>query len=123
MFKNTKILLVEDNEVNIKIASLLLNDLGLTALTVAKNGLEALELINDDIDLVLLDIGLPDINGFEVCKQMRKTLKKKIPIIAVTTFIEDIEEKYKFAGIDDVIAKPIEINILNKKINLWLMNK
>ncbi len=120
MFKSTKILIVEDNEINIRIASLLLNELGFTDITVAKNGQEALALIDDDIELVLLDIGLPDMDGFEVCKLMRKTLKKKIPIIAVTTLIKISDEKYKLAGIDDVIAKPIEMDTLNKKIHQWL---
>jgi CheY-like chemotaxis protein len=123
VFKSTKILIVEDNEINIRIASLLLNELGFTDITVAKNGQEALALIDDDIELVLLDIGLPDMDGFEVCKLMRKTLKKKIPIIAVTTLIKISDEKYKLAGIDDVIAKPIEMHTLNKKIHQWLNRK
>lgn len=121
MITNTKILLVEDNEINIKVALLLLKHLEFSNTIVAKNGQEALALLNEDIELVLLDIGLPDIDGFELSKQIRNNLQKKIPIIAITANFEETKEKCKLFGIDDVVAKPIDIDILDKKIKEHLL--
>ncbi len=121
MNEKYKILVVDDMPINIKVAQLFLNRLGYVNITVAENGKKALELINDDIDIILLDIGLPDISGFDVCAAIRQKLVKKIPIIAVTATDADDEfyEKCSSVGIDDVINKPFSIDELELKIELW----
>ncbi len=124
MKEQYKILVVDDHPVNIRVAHSFLTRLGYSAITIAENGIKALESINDDYNLILLDIGLPDIDGFEVCKAMREILAKQIPIIAVTANLVDdnFMEKCKLAGINDVISKPYSIDILELKINRWAKN-
>lgn len=121
MNEKYKILVVDDHPINIKVAQLFLNRLGYVNITVAENGKKALELINDDFDVILLDIGLPDISGFDVCTAIRQKLIKKIPVIAVTAIDANDEfyEKCKLAGIDDVINKPFSIDDLKLKIEQW----
>lgn len=122
MNKKYKILVVDDQTININVAQQFLNILGYSAITVAENGKEALEFINDDYDLILLDIGLPDINGFEVCKSIRAMSTKQIPIIAVTANMinDEFIERCNIAGIDDALNKPYKINDLGLKIEQWL---
>ncbi len=122
MNKKYKVLVIDDQTINIKVAQLFLNRLGYSTITIAENGKKALEFVNDDYDIILLDIGLPDMSGFEVCKTMRATLTKKIPIIAVTANIIDDEfiKKCNLTGIDDAINKPYKIDYLELKMNEWL---
>ncbi|MBA3751004.1 MAG: response regulator [Nitrosopumilus sp.] len=114
MNKRNIILLIDDNPINLKISSIQLKDLGFNDIVIAKNALEALELMDESISLVLLDIGLPDINGLDLCTMLRKKVNyKKLPIIAVTAFTDNIHEKCTLADIDDVINKPVDMNILS----------
>ncbi len=123
MSNEHKVLLIDDNPINIKIGVIHLKELGFTNVETAINGLKALALIDESYSLVLLDICLPDINGFDLCKMLREKVNyKKIPIIAVTTFTENIHDKCCVAGIDDVVSKPVAIKILQDKINKWLNN-
>jgi len=88
----------------------------------AVNGNEALEIFkaNPEVDLVLLDIRLPDKSGFEVIKEM-KEINDKIPVIAQTAFaLVGDEKKCYEAGFDDYIAKPIPKNILLEKLSFFL---
>ena len=87
--------------------------------TFAKNGVEAVELYKIlDFDMVFMDIYMPDLDGYkatEKIKRTRKYSKLKTPIIAVSAsaFEEDIENA-KLAGIDDFLAKPIEVDKLKE---------
>lgn len=107
---NLNLLLVEDNLVNQKIAKIMLEEVG-CQVTIKENGQAALEDINqlNNYDLILLDIGLPDINGFEVATQIRKQAHlRTIPIVALTAHIlESDKQKCYAAGMNDIIAKPI----------------
>ena len=115
-FSKIKLLLVEDNEVNREIASLILSEFGF-GLDTAENGKIAYEKVANskpgDYDAVLMDVQMPVMNGYEATKKIRELKNPKlaqIPIIAMTAnaFTEDIQAA-KEAGMDSHIAKPLDI--------------
>ena len=117
-------LLVEDNELNMEIARILLQDEGMNIIE-AKNGKEAVEIFKGSIpntfDFIFMDIMMPVMDGLEATKQIRKLERfdaKKIPIIAMTAnaFDEDRKECIN-AGMNEHIGKPIDIGELKKIIN------
>ncbi len=115
------ILLVEDNEFNMEIAEVILTDAG-AKITTATNGKEAVDIFNKSdssaFDLILMDIMMPEMNGYEATKAIRAMERydaKSIPIFAMTanTFTEEIE-RCKEAGMNEHIAKPVNIdNLIN----------
>jgi CheY-like chemotaxis protein len=111
--KNPKILLVEDNELVASIHKNFLLQLN-CKVEVAPSGKEALSMADKHYDLILIDIGLPDISGIEVAKALRLNLKNECPhLIAVTAFSgEDILKACLAAGIEQVITKPISLSFL-----------
>ena len=122
--KGLHILLVEDNELNMEIAELMFRNEG-AVVTKAWNGQEAVEIFKKsrpgEIDVILMDIMMPVMNGYEATKIIRSMGRedaKVIPIIAMTAnaFTED-RLKAKEAGMDEHIAKPIDANKLVKAIH------
>ena len=106
-----RILVVEDNAMNLKLFCDILTAYGYD-LIIAETGTEALRQIMEQApDLVLLDLRLPDIAGFEVVRRIRELdALKTIPIIAVTAFaMAGDEEKARAAGCNGYITKPISI--------------
>jgi len=106
--KNLKILIVEDDEVSSELLSAIVSEISHEIL-IAKNGNEAVEICsnNPDIDLVLMDIQMPDLNGYEATIQIRQ-FNKKVIIIAQTAFgLTGDREKSLDAGCNDYITKPI----------------
>jgi len=106
-----KILIVEDNELNLKLFRDLLIANGYDVLG-TKDGSEAIEMANTLVpDLILMDIQLHGVSGFDVIKQIKNNDKvKHIPIIAVTAFaMKDDKERILEAGCQAYIAKPISI--------------
>lgn len=81
----------------------------------ANNGLEALELLAErNFDLILLDIMMPKLDGFSVCRQIRKT--KEVPIIFITAKVEEEEALHGYAlGADDYVTKPFSLSVLYAK--------
>jgi PAS domain S-box-containing protein len=109
-----KLLLAEDNLVNQKVALLMLKKLGLRA-DVAANGREVLQaLVRQDYDVVLMDLQMPEMDGFEAAKAIRKHWKNGLPhIIAVTAHALDGDRKRCIeAGMDDYISKPVRLGDL-----------
>lgn len=107
-----KILIVEDNELNMKLFHDLLEVHGYTTLQ-TKDGREALELAREHRpDLILMDIQLPEVSGLEVTKWIKADDDlKSIPVIAVTAFaMKGDEEKIRSGGCEAYIAKPISVN-------------
>lgn len=111
MTQKKRILIVEDNDLNLKLFRDLLNANGYETVE-TKEGLEAIHLTRStNPDLILMDIQLPEISGLEVTKRIKAddTLRH-IPIIAVTAFaMRDDEEKILRAGCQAYISKPISI--------------
>ncbi len=114
------ILLVEDSETNILVSSQILKFLGCTV-EVAKNGKKAIEMFGEDqFDLILMDINLPDIDGVQVCKEIRKSYTKVPPIIALTSnALPGDAERFIAKGLDDYITKPFTTEIMNIKLKNW----
>ena len=127
---NKTILLVEDNDLNIEIANELLCSSGFNVIC-ATNGQEALNTVinskTGDIDLILMDIQMPIMNGYETTKNIRKLddeYKANIPIIAMTAnaFSEDRDEAFE-VDMNGFISKPIDINEVLTTIDKILKDK
>lgn len=124
------ILMAEDNEINAEIAKTMLEMSNATVSTVS-NGLEAYELFTkqptDTFDLILMDINMPILNGYDATKKIRKSSHKNaktIPILALTANAFDEDKKDALAaGMNGHISKPIEMPILMKKIRKLLFLK
>ena len=115
------ILIVDDTETNIDI---LLGLLGNYDVAVATDGKTALNIIkNDDIDLVLLDIMMPEMDGYDVCLELKK-YKQTIPVIFITarTDEDSIEKAYDVGG-DDYITKPFKPRELMARVKTQLKIK
>lgn len=110
--KRTKILLVEDNEVNCKLFTKLLQSNGYNC-DIAMNGEEALRAyVNKDYDLIFMDCQMPVMDGYEATRKIRELEggKKHTPIIAITAYsMQGDREKCIQAGMDDYISKPISL--------------
>ena len=122
--KGRHILLAEDNELNMKIAEFMLQNEG-ADVTKAWNGQEAVELFRNseqgEFDVILMDIMMPVMNGYEATKRIRALDRedaKKIPIIAMTAnaFTED-RIRAKEAEMDEHISKPVDVKLLVKVIH------
>lgn len=121
--KRPKLLLVEDNPLSQKVEKKLLEGAGYYVKAI-DNGKQAIEEIKTNtFDLVLMDIEMSDMNGFEATKQIRSIPSEvsQIPIIAVTAHssMQD-RERCLNAGMNDYISKPININFLKMTIDQWL---
>lgn len=114
------ILVTDDNEMNRLVAATILEQYG-AAIVEAKNGEEAISVIKGNkIDLVLMDISMPVLNGYEATKALRK-YGIKTPVIALTAnAIRGENEKCLDAGMNDYITKPFKEDIFLKKIAYWL---
>lgn len=124
------ILIAEDNEINMEIATEFLQMKGLNIIQ-AWNGLEAVEKFEaskvGSIDVILMDMQMPELDGCEAAKRIRnlgRSDAKSIPIVAVTAnaFPEDISAT-TLAGMNGHISKPIDFNILEKKLKEYLKRK
>jgi CheY-like chemotaxis protein len=95
----------------------ILNDFGFECDT-ADNGKSAVEkLYKNEYDIILMDLQMPIMNGFEATEEIRKKLKLKIPIIALSADVTTVDvAKCKAVGMDDYIAKPIDEKLLYNKI-------
>lgn len=115
-----KVLLVDDNEYNREIAVEILKECNIQVRT-AKDGIEAVEIMlaakKGDFDLILMDIQMPVLNGYEATKQIRalKSDVSKIPILAMTANAFDEDKKLAFdAGMNEHITKPIKVEVLQE---------
>ena len=119
--KNKNLLVVDDTEINIDILLELLSDK--YEITVALDGPSALEIVaEEDIDLILLDIMMPNMDGYEVCQILKSNEKTKdIPVIFITAKIDEnsIEKAYDVGGID-YVTKPFKPKELLARIKTQL---
>jgi CheY-like chemotaxis protein len=115
-----KILIAEDVESNFLYLKAVLSKLSATIYW-AKNGIEAVEICeNNPIDLVFMDLQMPEMNGYEATEILKKKLPN-LPIVAQTAFaMSDDREKALDSGCDDYLAKPIKskdlLNVVEKYI-------
>jgi signal transduction histidine kinase/CheY-like chemotaxis protein len=121
---NLKILVVEDNDINLLVANTLLTFYGITVYE-AKNGKEAIEHPNlRDVDLILMDLQMPVMDGFAATIYLRKNLKLEIPIVALTAnaLKTEIERCFEL-GMNDYVLKPYNeaqlMDAITKNLNLF----
>ena len=126
-FSGKRVLLVEDNELNIEVAAELLDVVGIQV-EQALNGKLAVESVfghePNYYDLIFMDIQMPVMNGYEAARNIRFSGRKDlrtIPIIAMTAdaFADDIR-KAEEAGMDGHISKPVDIEKLEDALRMWI---
>lgn len=124
-----RILLVEDNPVNQQVAKELLEDVG-ALVTLADNGREALKLVESSphtpaFDLVLMDLQMPEMDGYEAARIIRKEPRHSImPIVAMTAHaMVDERDKCLAVGMNDHISKPIEVDKFFATLSRWVSPK
>lgn len=125
--KHKRILLAEDNDLNAEIAIEILKSEGYLV-EHASHGQQCIEMLQNAsdgyYDLVLMDIQMPFMNGYEACKEIRKmedTQKANIPIIAMTAnAFEEDKQMAMQAGMNDYVPKPMDMKILNPILQKYL---
>ena len=116
--KKIKVLVAEDMPLNQLLIKIILKDFGFD-FDIAGNGKIALDLMNkNEYDLILMDLQMPEMGGFETTKYIREKLNSNVPIIALTADVTTIDnQKCLEAGMNDYISKPINEELLFEKIN------
>ncbi|WP_345537120.1 response regulator [Variovorax defluvii] len=123
VFEGRRILLVDDDVRNIFALTSALEQRG-ARIEVARNGREALEKLDlvSDIDLVLMDVMMPEMDGLEATRRLRQDPRfAKLPVIAVTAkAMKDDQEQCLAAGASDYLAKPVDLDRLFSLIRVWM---
>ena len=123
LFHSKKILLADDDMRNVFALSKILKERGMEVIK-AENGKNALEMLDthSDVDLVLMDIMMPEMDGYEAMRQIRGKQKfKNLPVIALTAkAMKDDKQKCIEAGANDYITKPIDVERLLSLMRVWL---
>lgn len=117
-----KVLIVEDNELNMKLFNDLLEAHGISTVQTSR-GLEVLDLVRKESpDLILMDIQLPEVSGLDVIKWLKEDEDlKDTPVIAVTAFaMKGDEEKIRKCGCEDYISKPISVTRFLEVVQTYL---
>jgi len=126
IFDNKKILLVDDDMRNTYALSKVLSDAGLEVV-MADNGKMALEKLKEepDVTLVIMDIMMPVMDGYEAISKIRKIKKHKdLPIIALTAkAMPEDKAKCIDAGADDYMTKPVDVEKLLNMMRVWLYDR
>ncbi|MCG8333575.1 MAG: PAS domain S-box protein [Proteobacteria bacterium] len=113
--KHSDILIVEDNKPNRDLLEVALENYRLDFAVSAEEALNMT--LKNEYDLILMDIQLPKMNGTEAMKQIKQRDQRHVPIVALTSFaMKGDQENYLAAGFDDYLSKPIDIDILIRKI-------
>lgn len=115
--QDIKVLVVEDIPLNQLLMRTLLDDFGFES-DIASNGQIAIDKLRQKAyDIVLMDLQMPEMNGFEATEYIRKKLNSKIPIIALTADVTTADlDKCKAVGMDDYLSKPVDERLLQRKI-------
>ena len=121
-----RILLVEDNILNQKVVSFNLRKFNYEVVAVT-NGIDALQHFSEEkYDLILMDLMLPGMNGYEITREIRKRekqerIEKEIPIIAITAnTLDNDREKCFDAGMNEYLSKPFTVEELIHKVELFI---
>jgi len=115
--KNISVLVVEDIALNQLLMKTLLDDFGFDR-DIAPNGKIAIEMMSlKTYDIILMDLQMPEMNGFQATEYIRQTLKSDIPIVALTADVTTADlAKCKSVGMNDYLSKPVNERLLYSKI-------
>jgi CheY-like chemotaxis protein len=115
--KNINVLVAEDMPLNQLLIKIILVDFGFEV-DIAGNGKIAIEKLQQNkYDIVLMDLQMPEMNGFDATAYVRNTMNSDIPIIALTADVTSIDvEKARAVGMNDYISKPVDEQLLYSKI-------
>ena len=114
---NLRVLFAEDVPLNQLLIKTILSDFGFEYEVVANGKLAVEKLQTNTYDIILMDLMMPEMNGYEATEYIRKTMNSKIPIIALTADVTSIDvAKCKAIGMDDYISKPIDEQLLYGKM-------
>ena len=112
MLEGVNILIIDDNPINLIVAEKTLKRFGANTLR-ALGGEEGIEIFrNETVDLILMDVQMPGLDGFQSCVKLKETVaykstKTPVPVIAYTTFpLEELQDQITLAGMDGYIGKP-----------------
>lgn len=122
VFDNKKILIVDDNKLNLKVTSKLLEPYHIET-TLLESGEECIDIIKEGVkfDLILLDQMMPGLDGTETLKRLKEIDGFSIPVVVLTAdAIQGQREKYLSDGFNDYISKPIDKNELNRVLKKYL---
>jgi CheY-like chemotaxis protein len=123
MKKNARVLVVEDNDMNMQLVEYLLEQGGYEIVK-AGSGEEALSIARGagDVDLILMDIHLPGIDGLSVVREMKSDARTStIPVLALTAHaMRGDRDRFLEAGCDGYISKPIDVKTFLKSIRTWV---
>lgn len=125
-YSSKKILIVDDNKLNIKVAKRALANLNLERIDECFNGHECVELIRsgNQYDIILMDIMMPIMNGKQAISELRLIDNFNTPVVALTAdAIAGVEEKYKKEGFTDYIAKPFSKDEIKEKLDYIFIKK
>ena len=115
--KILRVLVAEDVPLNQLLIKTILSDFGFEYEVVANGKLAVEKLQTNTYDIILMDLMMPEMNGYEATEYIRKTMNSKIPIIALTADVTSIDvAKCKAIGMDDYISKPIDEELLYRKM-------
>lgn len=120
-FPGVSVLIVEDNKINRLVASKALANLEIEY-DLSENGREALEYLKQNTyDAVMMDLMMPEMDGFETSRHIRNDLQLSLPIIACTAKkVKDTEQESYEAGMNDFLAKPFDENDIREKLTRLL---
>ncbi|HBA37739.1 MAG TPA: hypothetical protein DCY94_03365 [Firmicutes bacterium] len=124
-FSNSRVLVVDDNHINIKVALKMLSNYGVVADAV-ESGYGALDKLNSGAkyDLILLDDMMPKMSGVETLKHIREEFSEHVPVVALTAnALSGMRERYIESGFDDYLSKPIEKSELYRILLTFLGDK
>jgi signal transduction histidine kinase/DNA-binding NarL/FixJ family response regulator len=119
---HARVLLVDDNMTNRKVASQILLKAGCVVET-ATSGQEAIDRLNQDtdFDLVLMDIQMPEMDGMETTRRLKNSITNLPPIVAMTAYaMKEDRERFLAVGMDDYLAKPIRAQQLIQMVGKWV---
>jgi CheY-like chemotaxis protein len=123
LLKGKRILVVDDDMRNSFALSKLLSDKGITV-KIAKDGQNALNMLDDglEVDLILMDIMMPEMDGYETTKRIRAQQQfSTLPILALTAkAMKGDREKCLSAGANDYLPKPVDVDRLFSMLRVWL---
>lgn len=120
---NTRVLLVDDNDINQQVGSTLLAKFG-AKVDVVDNGRQAVDAVrSNEYDIVFMDCQMPEMDGYQATRAIRE-FNTRITIVAMTAdILDDVRKRCSSAGMDDYLSKPVKLDELQAMLNKWLPDR